>query len=557
MSCSPKSWRNSELSLRLNYSSAARAWLSIDPDADNRQELAELLAADDEAGLGDRFATRLTFGTAGLRAALGPGPNRMNRIVVAQTALGLARFLQANRASYLDAEGELSVVIGNDARLKSDVFAQESAEVLAAAGIRVLRFNQLVATPILAFTAKRLGSSAAVMVTASHNPREDNGYKVYLGGQGGGSQLTPPADAEISAQILGVAAEFEYSDIPRSSNFELLPPTAVAAYLDRALALESTESSELRVCHTAMHGVGGLFLEPLLQRAGFSQLVTVAQQREPDGQFPTLPFPNPEEPGALDLAVETASERGCELILATDPDADRLAVAVFHAGAWRKLTGDEVGLLLGRRIAERVSSGTLATSIVSLQLLQDIAAAHGLAFANTLTGFKWISKVPGLVFGYEEALGYCIDPQFTPDKDGITAALAIARLAAELKAKNQTLVDALQQIAQIFGYFASSQISIRLGSQREVSQLMDRLRKELHRNPANLAGELTDWLELADSARQTDALEINTDGFRLLIRPSGTEAKLKCYLQATADSQANADARLEAAKSLATNLLRN
>jgi phosphomannomutase len=540
----------------LDFSSAAQAWLEVEPDADNRRELEQLLAAGDNKGLADRFASRLSFGTAGLRAAIGAGPNRMNRVVVAQTALGLAHFLLANRASYQDSSGGLSVVVGHDARLKSAEFAQESGEILAAAGIRVRMFNQVVATPILAFTAKRLNASAAVMVTASHNPREDNGYKVYLGGTGGGSQLTPPADAEIAAAILAVAVGLAYPKIPRSTEFELLPADAISAYLNRALELEQTGVSELKICHTAMHGVGWLFLEPLLKQAGFHRVVPVTEQQNPDGQFPTLPFPNPEEPGALDLAFKTANAQGSEVILATDPDADRLAVAVLHNGAWRQLTGDEVGLLLGERIAARSSSGSMATSIVSLQVLEKIARAHGLGFASTLTGFKWISKVPGIVFGYEEALGYCIDPKFTPDKDGITAALAIAQLATELKAKGETLIDALGQLAEKYGHFASSQISVRLENQQEVSELMARLRQGLRQDTSKEFGEVRDWLESEEASRRTDALEISGDGFRVLIRPSGTEAKLKCYVQSSGATAADAQSQLETTKQLTTRLLK-
>jgi phosphomannomutase len=543
----------------LKFEGAARSWLEIDPDAKNRKELEQLLASGDEAGLTDRFGSRLQFGTAGLRAQLGAGPNRMNRIVVAQTALGLARFLNENRSNFADKAGELSVVIGHDARNKSDEFALESAEILAAAGIRVKKFAQLVATPILAFTAKHLGASAAIMVTASHNPREDNGYKVYLGGVGGGSQLTSPADADISAAIDQVVADeaLSYPTLSRSGEFELLGQQAVEAYLERALQLEPKADSDLRICHTAMHGVGWLFIEPLLERAGFCNVVPVAEQQQPDGKFPTLPFPNPEEPGALDYALETANRTGCELILATDPDADRLAAVALHRGSWRTLSGDELGLLLGERIAGRNTEGALATSIVSAQHLELVAKQHGLSFTTTLTGFKWISKVPNLVFGYEEALGYCVDPRYTPDKDGLTAALAVASLAAELKSNGKTLIDALEQLAEKYGHFATRQISIRLNSQREVAHLMNRLRSDLAKHNFDATTDVTDWLKNPDAKRRTDALEISGSGYRLLVRPSGTESKLKCYLQAKAASAEQAATGLDAATELANRLLRD
>jgi phosphomannomutase len=528
----------------LDLKAEARAWLEQDPDPATRAELETLIASGNQRELQDRFSGQLQFGTAGLRGALGAGPNRMNRIVVARTALAIARFLLENSEVYRDPSGRLSVVIGYDARSNSDVFARDSAAIFAAAGIQAAVFEQAVPTPIAAFTGRRLRASATIVVTASHNPPADNGYKVYLGGPNGGSQLVPPQDAAIAEHVSQVATELQFDDIPQSADYSLLGSAEIDRYRDRALnLLEAPEvSSRLKICYTAMHGVGWGVTQPLFKAAGF-ELSPVIEQRDPDPKFPTLTFPNPEEPGAMDLAFAHASANQSDLILAHDPDADRLAVAVPTSSGWRMLTGDEVGLILGELVAQRSAAGALANSIVSAGLLAKVAEHHGLQFEQTLTGFKWISKVPGLVFGYEEALGYCVDPEHTPDKDGITAALLIADLATRLANHGLTLVDHLDELGKRYGYLATGQVSLRLASISSVKELMIGLRAD---PPTELAAESLVIEDLLQAQLATDALRIrlSESGRQLIIRPSGTEPKLKCYLQASGGSASEAASAL-------------
>ena len=528
----------------------ARAWLEQDPDPATRAELEALLADGADHELQDRFGSQLQFGTAGLRGALGAGPNRMNRIVVARTALAIARFLRANAEVYGDPSGSLSVVIGYDARTNSDIFARDSAAIFAAAGISTALFEHPVPTPVAAFTGRRLGASATIVVTASHNPPADNGYKVYLGGPNGSSQLVPPQDAEIAEHIAEVAATLKFSQIPQASDYRSLGAIEVEHYRSRALQLVAAHEpgEPLKISYTAMHGVGWDISEPLFKAAGF-ELSPVIEQRDPDPKFSTVAFPNPEEPGAMDLAFAHASANRSDLILAHDPDADRLAVAVptdssqGSKSGWRMLTGDEVGLILGELVASRSANGALANSIVSAGLLAKVAEHYGLRFEQTLTGFKWISKVPGLVFGYEEALGYCVDPEHTPDKDGITAALLIADLATRLAKRGLTLAEHLDELNQRYGYLATGQVSLRLSSVIDVKTLMDGLRAD---PPTELATESLVVEDLLQVALATDALRIRlaTSGRQLIIRPSGTESKLKCYLQASGGSAKAAEGAL-------------
>ena len=515
----------------------ANNWLAQDPDPLTRLELEELIEAGDAAGLESRFSTRLQFGTAGLRGELGAGPNRMNRIVVAQAAFAIARFLTANRNDYLDKNGELSVVVGYDGRVNSDIFAQDSAEIFAGAGIRTRLFDSAVPTPVAAFTGKRFHASATVIVTASHNPPRDNGYKVYLGGQNGCSQLISPQDKQIAALIDEIALDTKFADIPKASNIETLGQADIDAYVKRAASLVASDTSgrkNLKITYTAMHGVGYRVMKSVFDSTGFV-FSSVAKQQEPDGQFPTVAFPNPEEPGAMDLSFAHALTQHSDLIIANDPDADRLAVGVRSGNGYQMFTGDKVGLLLAEMIASAKQSGTLANSIVSASLAK-VAAFHNLKYQQTLTGFKWISKVPDLSFGYEEALGYCIDPTFTPDKDGISAALAIAELAATLKAEGMDLLDLLRGLAKRYGHLATGQVSIRVTDLSVISKIMH----DVKSNPvAQILGQDAEFenLELGKNLPATEGVIFTTSSYRVIIRPSGTEPKLKCYLQVTADSE--------------------
>ena len=491
-----------------NLRSAAEAWLAVDPDPETRAELEAIL--DDENALEARFAERLNFGTAGLRGELGAGPNRMNRVVVAQAALGLSNFLG----------GRGTLVVGYDGRVNSEVFARDTAELAAAAGLEVLLFDRMVPTPVLAFAVKHLGAAAGVMVTASHNPPRDNGYKVYLGGENGGGQIVSPTDEKIQAEILKVAASTEVW--PRSDEYAMIGADVINAYYVRALEVVGARGGKQpKIVYTAMHGVGWPFASVLFEAAGFGDIHSVAEQQEADGAFPTVAFPNPEEPGALDLALAEFERTGADLILANDPDADRLAVVIRDTdGSVRRLTGNEVGLILGEWVARRSKQGALACSLVSSDQLEAVAAAHSLGFSQTKTGFKWISKVPGLVFGFEEALGYCIDPSVVPDKDGISAALAVATIASEVN-----LIDFLDELVNKYGHVSTQQISLRFESVAEAQLAFQRATAGMIEDDG-----MVTW--------------IPNEGEKVIFRVSGTEPKLKCYLQVKGSSAADSANRI-------------
>ncbi|AVH56860.1 MULTISPECIES: phospho-sugar mutase [Streptomyces] len=500
----------------------AKAWLAEDPDADTREELAQLIDAEDVHELAARFSGTLQFGTAGLRGELGAGPMRMNRSVVIRAAAGLAAYLKAKGVT------DGLVVIGYDARHKSADFARDTAAVITGAGLRAAVLPRPLPTPVLAYAIRLLGAAAGVEVTASHNPPRDNGYKVYLGD---GSQIVPPADAEIAAEIDAVRA---LADVPRpDSGWQTLDEDTLDAYLERTDAVLAEDSPRTaRTVYTAMHGVGTEVLLAAFARAGFPEPVLVTEQADPDPNFPTVAFPNPEEPGAMDLAFAKARETDPDLIIANDPDADRCAVAVKDRGDWRMLRGDEVGALLAQHLVNHGARGTFAESIVSSSLLGRIAGKAGLPYEETLTGFKWIARVEGLRYGYEEALGYCVDPEGVRDKDGITAALLITELASELKEQGRTLVDLLDDIAVEYGLHATDQLSVRVEDLSVIANAMRRLREQ---PPTELAGlaitNAEDLTKGTDKLPATDGLRYTLDGARVIVRPSGTEPKLKCYLE--------------------------
>lgn len=503
----------------------ARTWQAEDPDPETRDELAELIAAEDLEELTARFAGTLQFGTAGLRGELGAGPMRMNRSVVIRAAAGLAAYLTAR------GHGGGLVVIGYDARYKSADFARDTAAVMTGAGLRAAVLPRPLPTPVLAYAIRHLGAVAGVEVTASHNPPRDNGYKVYLGD---GSQIVSPADAEIAAEIaaIGPLATVARPD----SGWETLGDEVLDAYLARTdTVLGAGSPRTARIVHTALHGVGTSVLTAAFARAGFPEPVLVAEQAEPDPAFPTVAFPNPEEPGAMDLAFATARRAEPDLVIANDPDADRCAVAVPDAatpGGWRMLRGDEVGALLAAHLVERGVTGTFAESIVSSSLLGRIAEKAGLGYEETLTGFKWIARVEGLRYGYEEALGYCVDPEGVRDKDGITAALLVAELASVLKEQGRTLLDLLDDLAVTHGLHATDQLSVRVEDLTVIANAMLRLREqpptELAGLPVTSAEDLSLGTELLPP---TDGLRYHLTGARVIVRPSGTEPKLKCYLE--------------------------
>ncbi|MGX1672094.1 phospho-sugar mutase [Streptomyces sp. NPDC055400] len=504
----------------------AEAWLAEDPDPETREELTKLIGSADTATLAERFAGTLQFGTAGLRGELGAGPMRMNRSVVIRAAAGLA--------AYLRSKGEAGglVVVGYDARHKSADFARDTAAVMTGAGLRAAVLPRPLPTPVLAFAIRHLGAVAGVEVTASHNPPRDNGYKVYLGD---GSQIVPPADAGIASEIAAIRA---LHDVPRpDSGWETLGEDVLEAYLARTDAVLSPDSPRTaRTVYTAMHGVGKDTLLAAFARAGFPEPALVAEQADPDPDFPTVAFPNPEEPGAMDLAFATAVEAAPDLIIANDPDADRCAVAVKDNEDWRMLRGDEVGALLAAHLVARGARGVFAESIVSSSLLGRIAEAAGLPYEETLTGFKWIARVDGLRYGYEEALGYCVDPEGVRDKDGITAALLVTELASTLKEDGRTLLDALDDLAVAHGLHATDQLSVRVEDLTIIAKAMTALRET---PPTELAGlpvvKAEDLTHGTATLPPTDGLRYTLDGeyrARVIVRPSGTEPKLKCYLEA-------------------------
>ncbi|MFI8961215.1 phospho-sugar mutase [Streptomyces sp. NPDC053493] len=508
----------------------AQAWLAEDPDSETRDELAALLdrGAGATAELAARFAGTLQFGTAGLRGELGAGPMRMNRAVVIRAAAGLA--------AYLKAKGQAGglVVIGYDARYKSADFARDTAAVMTGAGLRAALLPRPLPTPVLAYAIRHLGAVAGVEVTASHNPPRDNGYKVYLGD---GSQIVPPADAEIAAEIAAVRS---LNDVPRpDSGWDVLGDEVLQAYLERTDAVLTPGSPRsARTVYTAMHGVGKEVLTAAFARHGFPPPALVAEQADPDPAFPTVAFPNPEEPGAMDLAFEAARAVDPDIVIANDPDADRCAVAVPDAsvdGGWRMLRGDEVGALLAAHLVHKGATGVFAESIVSSSLLGRIAEAAGVGYEETLTGFKWIARVDGLRYGYEEALGYCVDPEGVRDKDGITAALLVAELASVLKEQHRTLTDLLDDLAVAHGLHATDQLSVRVEDLSVIADAMAALREK---PPVRLAGltvvSAEDLTKGTESLPPTDGLRYHLAGdykARVIVRPSGTEPKLKCYLE--------------------------
>lgn len=510
---------------------AAWEWAADDPDPRTRAELEAVIAASEggdpaaRADLTDRFAGLLRFGTAGLRGALGAGPNRMNRAVVIRAAAGLVAHLQ-------EASDSPFVVIGRDARHNSDVFAADTAAVVTAAGGRALLLPDPVPTPVIAFAVRHLGADAGVVVTASHNPPQDNGYKVYLGD---GRQIVPPADAQIAARIAQVAS---VADVPRAdSGWELGGDELVEAYLDAVTTVVAPDTPrDLAVLHTSLHGVGNATVQQAFVRAGFPQPQHVASQAQPDPDFPTVAFPNPEEDGALDLALAQAEQASPDIVIANDPDADRCAVAVPTDHGWRLLRGDELGALLASHLIMRgVPEGRrMACSIVSSRLLSAMCALSGVAYEETLTGFKWISRVEDLHYGYEEALGYCVAPDIVRDKDGVSAALLVAELAAILKHEGRGLLSVLDDLHTQLGVHATDAFSVRVSDLGDLDVLMARLRQV---PPTDVAGSpvarADDLSAGSDGLPPTDGLRyLLEDDTRIIVRPSGTEPKLKVYLEA-------------------------
>jgi len=514
------------------------AWIADDPDPKTAAELTALVSSGDEATLKKHFAGFLQFGTAGLRGPIGPGPSCMNRAVVGRTAAGLV--------AYMKERGMHRVVIGRDARYGSEDFTEESAQIFSGAGFEVFVLPRPLPTPVLAFATHDLNCDLGVMVTASHNPPQDNGYKVYVGPTADGieyaaSQIINPTDGFIASKIDAVKT---LRDQPRSSNWNVLGEEVIEKYIARTAALAPRPGS-LKIVYTAMHGVGTETLESVFRKAGFPDLILVSEQAKPDPDFPTVAFPNPEEPGAIDLALSKAREVGADLVIANDPDADRCAAAVNDPnGGWRMLRGDELGVIFGEWIARSHSHGSFANSIVSSSALRKIAAHYVIDFKEVLTGFKWLAKIEDLAFGYEEAIGYAVDSEAVNDKDGISAALFLAQIATDLKVQGKTLVDLLDEVWARHGFHGTEQISIRVSDMSRITELLAGLRRN---PPAQIAGRsvssVDDLAAPTDGLPPTDGLRIWLDGgIRIIIRPSGTEAKMKCYIEViTKDAQSAND----------------
>ena len=514
------------------------AWIADDPDPKTAAELIALISAGDEATLKKHFSGFLQFGTAGLRGPIGPGPSCMNRAVVGRTAAGLA--------AYMKERGMNKVVIGRDARYGSEDFTEESAQIFSGAGFEVFVLPRPLPTPVLAFATHDLNCDLGVMVTASHNPPQDNGYKVYIGPTADGieyaaSQIINPTDGLIASKIDAVKT---LRDQPRGSNWTVLGEEVIEKYIDRTAELAPRPGS-LKIVYTAMHGVGTETLERVFRKAGFPDLILVREQAKPDPDFPTVAFPNPEEPGAIDLALAKAREVGADLVIANDPDADRCAAAVNDpSGGWRMLRGDELGVIFGEWIARSQPRGSFGNSIVSSSALSKIAAHYVIDFKEVLTGFKWLAKIEDLAFGYEEAIGYAVDSETVNDKDGISAALFLAQIATDLKAQGKTLVDLLDEVWARHGFHGTEQISIRVSDMSRITELLAGLRKN---PPAQIAGRsvssIDDLAVPTDGLPPTDGLRIWLDGgIRIIIRPSGTEAKMKCYIEViTKDAQSAND----------------
>lgn len=517
-------------------------WIALDPDPKTVALLKGWLDADNEIELKSAFSGFLQFGTAGLRGPIGPGPSRMNRAVVSRAAAGIA--------TYMKERGLTSVVIGRDARHGSEDFTFESAAIFSGAGMQVFVLPRPLPTPVLAYAVRDLKVDCGIMVTASHNPPQDNGYKVYLGGVVDGinfnaSQIVSPVDEKISALI-----DQQNHMLVRGDQWTILNDDVLNRYVARTASIAPTVFP-VKAVYTAMHGVGTESVQKVFAEAGYDAPILVTAQTDPDPDFPTVAFPNPEEPGAIDMSLEVARAREGDVVIANDPDADRCAAAINDGGKWRMLTGDELGSLFGEYLASSVPENyrnrCFGNSIVSSSLLSKIAKRHGIEFHETLTGFKWLAKLENLGFGYEEAIGYSVDPQTVNDKDGVSAAIMLARIAGELKSQGSNIGEYLGKINEIYGYHKTVQISIRVQDLPNIGRVLNSIRSS---KPDQLAGlkvlRFDDLLKPEGDLPPTDGLRLYLEkDIRIIIRPSGTEPKVKCYIEVVCKS-GSLDDRAEA-----------
>jgi phosphomannomutase len=539
-------------------------WIDGDPDVEDRETLQTLLDNDDEEELHRRFDAPLTFGTAGLRGPVMAGPAGMNRYTVRRATQGVIAWLDE-----IGVDPALGVVVGRDARHGSELFNHEVVSVLLGAGVKVFEMPRPLPTPLVAYCVKRLGAAAGIMVTASHNPPFDNGYKLY---SSDGSQIIPPNDeiverfaTEATTPVLGERT---------STHHRWISPDLLADYRAHFTKRFAVDTSDLAITYTPLHGVGGASMMKLFAQAGYTSVTPVSLQFAPDGDFPTLPFPNPEEPGALDLAMARADEVGSQLVLANDPDADRLGAAVRDDSGWHVLRGDQIGWLLASAMLPTMTDprDVVATTIVSSTLLREMAREAGVHFSMTLTGFKWLARAAGdgvLRLGYEEALGFAVDPEVA-DKDGLSAALALAHLADELRRHGQSLTDRLDEIETRFGVHAIFQLSLRAEGPAGLSAISTAVQSIRERPPTSLGGiAVSESFDLTDGYEGLGAtdgvlLQLGESG-RVVVRPSGTEPKLKAYIEITSppdhatplvEQRSRATATVEAVRADLESLLR-
>jgi phosphomannomutase len=504
-----------------------QAWIADDPDPQTAAQLQSLLDSGDEVTLHKYFNGFLQFGTAGLRGPVAPGPSSMNRAVVGRTAAGIA--------GYMKKRGMTKVVIGRDTRHGSEDYTFESAEILSGAGMDVYILPRPLPTPVLAFATSHLNCDIGIMVTASHNPPQDNGYKVYVGPTADGinyasSQIISPTDGFIAEEIDAVTS---LKSLPRGKKWIVLGEDVISEYVTRTSKL-APRPGDIKIVYTAMHGVGTETVQRVFNHAGFATLILVDEQCAPDPDFPTVAFPNPEEPGAIDLALKKARDFGADLVIANDPDADRCAAAINDPKVgWRMLRGDELGVVLGEWLARSHTHGAFGNSIVSSSALRKIAAQYGIEFHEVLTGFKWLAKIEDLAYGYEEAIGYAVDSETVNDKDGISAALFLAQVAMDLKREGLSISDLLNEVWSRHGFHGTEQISIRVADMSAITRLLTGLRTNPPTEIAGRAVESIDDLSApANGLPPTDGLRIwLAGGIRVIVRPSGTEAKLKCYIE--------------------------
>ena len=532
--------------------SEVEAWIADDPDPVTAATLQAYLDSEDNAALAPLFNGFLQFGTAGLRGPIGAGPSCMNRAVVGRTAAGLAR--------YMSKRGMKKVVIGRDARHGSQDYTIESAEILSGAGMDVFILPRPLPTPVLAFATAQLGCDLGIMVTASHNPPQDNGYKVYIGPDADGikyasSQIVNPTDGFIAEEIAAITS---LKSLPRTDKWTVVGEDVITQYINRTVTL-APRPGDINIVYTAMHGVGTEIVQRVFNHAGFATLILVEEQCSPDPDFPTVAFPNPEEPGAIDLALAKAKTFDADLVIANDPDADRCAAAVNDPKVgWRMLRGDELGVIFGEWIARSNPHGSFGNSIVSSSALRKIAAHYSVDFQEVLTGFKWLAKIDDLAFGYEEAIGYAVDSDTVNDKDGISAALLLAQIAVDLKRDGLTLLDLLDEVWARHGFHGTEQISIRVADMKAITELLSSLRSKPPVQIAGIAIEKIDDLSApTDGLPPTDGLRIwLAGGIRIIIRPSGTEAKLKCYIEVITKTSEQASQLLDQLRGPLTALLK-